>query len=149
PHQRALDADDRDVEEERRLCHVGMTRAMQSLWLSTAARRSIFGAPMPQMPSRFLSEVPHDVLADETPADEFEAIGFGASFDSSASEVGESEFAPGERVRHPYFGPGTIVSVSGVHGNQKVVVRFGDGTERKLAIEYAKLAREDTSWRLE
>jgi ATP-dependent DNA helicase UvrD/PcrA len=149
PHQRALDDDDREVEEERRLCHVGMTRAKESLWLSFASRRSIFGAPMPQRPSRFLAEVPHDVLADETPVEEFQATDFGATSWSSVAEPLEGEFAPGERVRHPYFGPGTIVAVSGAHGNQKVVVRFGDGTERKLAIEYAKLAREDPSWRLE
>ncbi|MBI1850699.1 MAG: UvrD-helicase domain-containing protein [Planctomycetes bacterium] len=149
PHQRSV-GDEDEIEEERRLCHVGMTRAKVSLWLSTAARRTIFGAPMPQEPSRFLHEIPRDVLAVESPERVFEPIGFGASTWTEPAETGDSGvFAPGDRVRHPYFGAGTIIAVAGAKQNQKVTVRFADGAERKLAIEYAKLSREDLSWRPE
>ncbi len=152
PHERCL-GDEEEIEEERRLCHVGFTRAKNELWISRAERRSVFGAPMPQSPSRFLSEVPGDVL---------EVIDRRIGFDLDASRSRDDEdapleaheaaaarltFAEGELVRHPYFGMGRIVALSGLGGSQRATVRFNDGSERRLLLEYAQLSRIERTGR--
>jgi len=161
PHSRAID--EGGLEEERRLFYVGITRAMRRLYLTYARRRAVFGAQSFGMPSRFLSEIPGDLLEEprETPFRPGAlAGGFAPSGTPSvrrgspASAWGTAERAPGalgdlarqspafrlgEDVVHAAFGEGVV---TGVEPDGVIVVRFaGDGSERKLMAEYAPVSR--------
>ncbi|MFP5364573.1 MAG: ATP-dependent helicase [Thermoleophilia bacterium] len=145
PHSRALD--EGGLEEERRLAYVGVTRAMRSLYLTSARRRNVFGATQYGMRSRFLDEVPHDLTdrADEPrirPGVAAQRPGSWASSPAAPTARG-GEPAPsyrlGDDVSHAAFGAGVVV---GVEAGGIVVVRFaGDGSERKLMAEYAPITR--------
>jgi DNA helicase-2/ATP-dependent DNA helicase PcrA len=152
PHSRAID--EGGLEEERRLFYVGVTRAMRRLYLTYARRRAVFGAQSYGMPSRFLTEIPADLL------DEGSDGGFGAraAFTPSLARGGEASwssggevkaargegsggvsFRLGEDVVHAAFGDGVV---TGVEPDGVIVVRFaGDGSERKLMAEYAPVTR--------
>ncbi len=142
PHSRALD--EGGLEEERRLFYVGITRAMQRLYLTSARRRAVFGAQTYGMRSRFLDEIPSDLL------DEHHETAFrpGASLGAPSFTKGTLKGAPigdrvslanrfrlGEDVVHAAFGDGVV---TGVEPGGVIVVRFADdGSERKLMAEYA------------
>jgi DNA helicase-2/ATP-dependent DNA helicase PcrA len=127
PHMRAIEAG--DIEEERRLCYVGVTRAMRSLHLTHARTRAMYGGREWNVPSRFLSEIP----AELTDRDETEQAPRLAAWGESAS------FAVGDDVVHATFGEGVVI---GAEAGGVVVVRFrGDGSERKLMADYAPLKR--------
>ncbi|CAN5600717.1 hypothetical protein BH24ACT20_BH24ACT20_11320 [soil metagenome] len=143
PHARSLD--EQNLEEERRLCYVGITRAMESLTLSYAKLRSNWGEREYQMPSRFLDEIPEEFKSGSLPG------GFGGSargrggWGGALPPRGEPEraassesaaYRAGERVRHAKFGDGEVVEA----GAGKVVVRFG--TEEKTFVpELAPLSK--------
>jgi DNA helicase II / ATP-dependent DNA helicase PcrA len=144
PHSRSLD--EGSLEEERRLCYVGITRAMRDLYLTYARRRAVFGAQSYGLPSRFLSEIPPD-LTDQQGA--LQAIGAVAaagaprpramSWSSSSSETPSVDYRMGDDVIHAAFGEGVVV---GVEPGGIVVVRFAsDGSERKLMAEYAPIQK--------
>ncbi|HEX4466136.1 MAG TPA: UvrD-helicase domain-containing protein [Solirubrobacteraceae bacterium] len=157
PHSRAID--EGGLEEERRLFYVGITRAMRSLYLNYARRRAVFGANSYGLPSRFLEEIPGDLL--EEPRETVFRPGLsGAPALGRRGRTGASTarwdseptarrmpnpdsaalgFRLGEDVVHAAFGDGVITAVEpgGV-----IVVRFaGDGAERKLMAEYAPVER--------
>ena len=163
PHSRALD--EGGLEEERRLFYVGITRAMRQLYLSYARRRAVFGAQTFGMPSRFLDEIPADLL--EEPREMIfrsSALGSGSSPVGAARGVAArgaatqarwgapssagagrgaavegNRFRLGEDVVHAAFGDGVI---TGVEPGGVIVVRFAeDGSERKLMAEYAPVSR--------
>ena len=135
PHSRAIEAG--DLEEERRLCYVGVTRAKRELYVTYARRRTLYGIPDFNLPSRFIEEIPAELTdREEQPsADRWEA----------APAAGPREpkpgagFALGDDVVHANFGDGVVV---GVEPGGLVVVRFaGDGSERKLMADYAPLKK--------
>ena len=129
PHARTLDADPAELEEERRLCYVGMTRARQELYLSHAAMRYQFNQRSYNQPSRFLRDAE---LTDDTPSEPH------ALFESDYSDVcDEPDIAVGQRVRSAVFGPGTVEEIDGL----AVVVEFDSGQRKKLNYEYARLER--------
>jgi len=132
PHARALD-EEGGLEEERRLCYVGMTRAKQRLYLSYARNRTIFGTTMPGVPSRFLEEVPEDLVARSRPAPSPTAV-----WPDEDREV--PTFAAGDRVRHAAFGEGRVLEVEGEGVRAVVTVQFALGVKR-LALGYAPLER--------
>jgi len=134
PHMRAIDAG--DLEEERRLCYVGMTRAMRELHLTHARVRSLYGSRDWNVPSRFLSEVPAE-LTDREP--EPAADSWDRSGAAPGPGAGGVSFALGDDVVHATLGEGVVTALErgGV-----VVVRFaGDGSERKLMVDYAPLKK--------
>jgi DNA helicase II / ATP-dependent DNA helicase PcrA len=144
PHSRSLD--EGSLEEERRLCYVGITRAMRDLYLTYARRRAVFGAQSYGLPSRFLSEIPPD-LTDQQGA--LQAIGAVAaagaprpramSWSSATSETPSVDYRMGDDVIHAAFGEGVVV---GIEPGGIVVVRFAsDGSERKLMAEYAPIQK--------
>jgi DNA helicase-2/ATP-dependent DNA helicase PcrA len=150
PHSRSLD--EGTLEEERRLCYVGMTRAMRSLTLTHARQRNVFGSRAYGLPSRFLREIP-DELVDRESTQASWASGAGAggagirprasaswaSMRSEAPASAKGDFRTGDDVLHAAFGEGVVVSTEpgGV-----VVIRFArDGSERKLMAEYAPLEK--------
>jgi DNA helicase-2/ATP-dependent DNA helicase PcrA len=136
PHARSLD--EQNLEEERRLCYVGITRAKASLTLSYAKLRSNWGEREYQMPSRFLSEIPEQLKAGALSGSPAGRGGWGAAlsrrgeFERAASET----YRAGERVRHAKFGVGEVVEA----GGGRVVVRFGT-QERIFVPEIAPLTR--------
>ncbi|MDP8939466.1 MAG: DNA helicase PcrA [Actinomycetota bacterium] len=138
PHARSLD--EQNLEEERRLCYVGITRAMESLTLSYAKLRSNWGEREYQVPSRFLSEIPDEFKSGTLPGGS-SARGFGGwggalPRRSEPERVGSVGFSAGERVRHAKFGVGEVVEA----GAGKIVVRFGT-EERTLVPEIAPLSK--------
>jgi DNA helicase-2/ATP-dependent DNA helicase PcrA len=151
PHSRSLD--EGTLEEERRLCYVGMTRAMRSLTLTHARQRNVFGSRAYGLPSRFLAEIPPD-LVDRESAQGSWASGAGvdrsggirprasaswASMRSEAPAAAKGDFRTGDDVLHAAFGEGVVTATEpgGV-----VIIRFArDGSERKLMAEYAPLEK--------
>ena len=143
PHSRSLD--EGTLEEERRLCYVGITRAMRDLYLTYARRRAVFGAQSYGLPSRFLSEIPPDLTDREGG---LQAIGAVAaqnarpramSWSSTRSDAPSAEYRMGDDVIHAAFGDGVVV---GLEPGGIVVVRFAsDGSERKLMAEYAPITK--------
>ena len=144
PHSRALD--EGGLEEERRLAYVGVTRAMRSLYMTSARRRAVFGATQYGMRSRFLDEIPRE-LTDRADEPRIRRRRRGAA----AGVVGVVAVQPrepnsrcprirmGDDVSHAAFGAGVV---TGVEAGGIVVVRFaGDGSERKLMAEYAPITK--------
>ena len=132
PHARAFE-EEGCVEEERRLCYVGMTRAKQRLYLSHARNRTIFGTTAPAIASRFLDEIPAELIARQQKAPPPEAV-----WPDEDREV--PSFAVGDHVRHATFGEGRVLEVEGEGVRAVVTVRFAQGVKR-LALGYAPLQR--------
>jgi DNA helicase-2/ATP-dependent DNA helicase PcrA len=145
PHSRALD--EGGLEEERRLAYVGITRAMRSLYLTSARRRAVFGSTQYGLRSRFLDEIPSELTdrADERGWGRIRAGAGAAQRPGSwaAARAVEREpaltFGLGDDVSHAAFGAGVVI---GIESGGIVVVRFaGDGSERKLMAEYAPITK--------
>jgi DNA helicase-2/ATP-dependent DNA helicase PcrA len=152
PHSRSLD--EGTLEEERRLCYVGMTRAMRDLYLTYARRRAVFGSASYALPSRFLAEIPPDLVESEGAPARFGGDGGGFGYGAGRAGVGASrtpswaasrtdapsvDFGTGDDVVHAAFGEGVV---TGVEPGGIVVVRFAsDGSERKLMAEYAPITK--------
>ncbi len=166
PHSRSRD-DEAELEEERRLCYVGITRARKQLVLTSAARRRVFGEYQNTEPSRFIDEIPADLIEQEFPSAsstfnrgqsrwEYRPNPYARRYaprdrdtvDPDA-KVATKNFhyeeedqtpglRPGARVRHAQFGTGTVVSVEDLEDDQKLVVKFSVGT-KTLRAKYAKL----------
>jgi DNA helicase-2/ATP-dependent DNA helicase PcrA len=132
PHARALE-EEGGVEEERRLCYVGMTRAKQRLYISHGRNRTIFGTTSPAIASRFLDEIPAELIARVQKAPPPEAV-----WPDEDREV--PSFAAGDQVRHATFGEGRVLEVEGEGVRAVVTVRFAQGVKR-LALGYAPLER--------
>lgn len=159
PHSESRDSDE-EIEEERRLCYVGITRAMKELFLSHARRRTRYGQMNPCVASRFLDEIPEEIVdkIDRTirnySFDTFKANNrttqetlpvFDYNIDTSdltnQSPEDSMSFLIGEVVRHPVFGVGRILEVSGSKGKASVKVSFNIGGTKHLMLAYAKLER--------
>jgi DNA helicase-2/ATP-dependent DNA helicase PcrA len=157
PHQ-ASSRDPDSVEEERRLCYVGMTRAMERLTLTYALERRRYGSRTFGSPSRFLREIPAklvDEIASERrpqpqprPRREGSRQGgqrYDYSYDQSPSYDDvpgmqeEGAVASGARVRHPIFGPGTVMAVIGRGPSQKLEIRFDQAGVKKVLVRFANL----------
>jgi len=148
PHARSLARGDA-LEEERRLCYVGMTRARERLHLTWAQSRSVFGQRRLSEPSRFLLEIPRDQV--ETTADgglpEIPAsaprrrYGADRSFTPAPAPSAETlkELRPGARVRHPLFGVGTVLRSETSGEDLKVTVSFPGVGAKRLVARYAGL----------
>ncbi|HEY3766045.1 MAG TPA: UvrD-helicase domain-containing protein [Gaiellales bacterium] len=134
PHQRSLD--EGDEAEERRLCYVGMTRARQSLTLTHAHSRTIFGVRGYNLPSRFLSELPADEIERERQAPAWQAPPMPAGMRKPEQPM--LQLSIGDDVRHATLGEGTVIGID----RDVVAVRFReDGSERRLMLGYAPLER--------
>ncbi|MEV4745091.1 DNA helicase PcrA [Streptosporangium amethystogenes subsp. fukuiense] len=143
PHMRSL-GEPKELEEERRLAYVGITRAEQRLYVSRAAVRSSWGSPAFNPASRFVAEIPAD-LVEWRGNPEKSAWSAATRRDSRPAPVRKSEgrqipnLAPGDRVTHDKFGLGTVVSVDGVAEKTKAKIDFGGGVgEKVLLLAYAK-----------
>jgi DNA helicase-2/ATP-dependent DNA helicase PcrA len=170
PHVRSLDDLD-GMEEERRLCYVGMTRARERLYLLNARRRYLFGQEQCNPPSRFLKDIPAELLEETGRGDESGShlMGYGTrirqstevsppnmpsvhNLSSISSAFEDIEIIPepaedhdgvylGMKVRHSKFGVGTIRKIEGEDEGQKVVVWFHGAGPKKLLLRFAGLER--------
>ena len=167
PHSRSRD-DDAELEEERRLCYVGITRARRRLVLTSAARRRVFGEYQNTEPSRFIDEIPSELVEQDVASGSFGGqmrSGRGAGWEYRVNPYarppqretsrGGSEAAafkyededqstglrPGMRVKHAQFGTGTVISVEDLGDDHKVVVRFTLAGSKTLRAKFAKLER--------
>ena len=163
PHSRSSE-DQEELEEERRLCYVGMTRAQTQLVLTSAARRRVFGEYQSTEPSRFLDEIPAELIERIAPAYsssyqgtfnhghyEFRTNPYGRKGKSPRLREAETSYKyeeedqsspnlrSGMRVRHAQFGVGTVVSVEEHNDDMKITVRFNLVGVKKLLAKYAKL----------
>lgn len=138
PHSRAL-YDQGEMEEERRLCYVGMTRAMRELYMLYANSRMLYGGVQHNPPSRFLSEIDGTMITD-TPATSFQFQPTGMSQPQSAPS-NEPRYVPdlheGDGVRHQVFGVGTVLEIEG----DIAVVYFKGKGARKLDTSFAPLEK--------
>ncbi|GAA0412750.1 DNA helicase PcrA [Streptomyces luteireticuli] len=156
PHQRAL-GQTKELEEERRLAYVGITRARERLYLTRSGMRSAWGQPSYNPPSRFLEEIPEQYVewrrtGPATPSASVSGMASGIS--SSRKAAGPSGFATrrtkdrpaislsvGDRVTHDSFGLGTVVSVKGLGDNAEATIDFGQEKPKRLLLRYAPVEK--------
>nr|WP_188191411.1 DNA helicase PcrA [Nonomuraea sp. SYSU D8015] len=149
PHIRSL-GEPKELEEERRLAYVGITRAQKRLYLTRAAVRSSWGAPSFNPASRFVNEVPGKLIEWRTDPEKSAWSAATrrepAARPAPAAKSGGGgrkvpSLTPGDRVSHDAFGLGTVVSVDGVAEKTKVKIDFGSGGEKTLLLAYAPLEK--------
>jgi DNA helicase-2/ATP-dependent DNA helicase PcrA len=159
PHSRSSESEE-ELEEERRLCYVGMTRARHRLVLTGAARRRIFGEYQASTASRFIDELPPELVERVEPASspsyhrtfshyQFRTNPYGrgrGAREEAPAFVYEDEdqstsltLRPGMNVRHPQFGLGSVISVEPLPDDVKLVVRFSNVGRKTLRARYARL----------
>ncbi|HWP94571.1 MAG TPA: DNA helicase II [Gammaproteobacteria bacterium] len=136
PHQRSLD-EGTGIEEERRLCYVGMTRAMRQIFFTWAQQRRLHGTDRPGVPSRFLRELPPELLQEVRLRLEVSRPLYPAFAASSAP--GEGGIQLGARVRHPTFGEGVVLDYEGSGGQARVQVNFERAGKKWLLLALANL----------
>lgn len=149
PHSRAVDSG--DIEEERRLCYVGITRARERLYMTHAAARMLFGERQWNEPSRFLDEIPPEhaeIQVETSGGGSFGRSGaaagtvggaFGAGNAPATGRLPLARFKSGDDVEHANFGEGVVI---GVEPGNMIVVRFtADGSERKFIADYAPITK--------
>ncbi|MGW9173335.1 DNA helicase PcrA [Streptomyces decoyicus] len=166
PHMRSL-GQTKELEEERRLAYVGITRARERLYVTRSTMRSAWGQPSYNPPSRFLEEIPGDYVewkrtGPATPSASMGGMsssgsgggGFGGALSSSARAKGPSGFATrrasdrpvvaltiGDRVTHDSFGLGTVVGVKGSGDNAEATIDFGGEKPKRLLLRYAPVEK--------
>ena len=148
PHSRTLGEKD-EIEEERRLAYVGLTRARKRLYLSRAEYRSTWGAPNYNPPSRFLDEIPEDVIewrnhtsASLSPSSiKRSRVATAPPPRATGKKISSIELSIGERVSHDTFGLGTVVSVAGEGDKAEATIKFGQYGEKRLLLRYAPVEK--------
>jgi DNA helicase-2/ATP-dependent DNA helicase PcrA len=148
PHSRTLGEKD-EIEEERRLAYVGLTRARQRLYISRAEYRSTWGAPNYNPPSRFLDEIPEEVIEwrnqSRTSVSPSLVKRTRTATPPPPRATGKKsvamELAVGERVSHDTFGLGTVVAVAGAGDKAEATINFGQYGEKRLLLRYAPVEK--------
>ncbi len=146
PHSRAL-YDQSEMEEERRLCYVGMTRAKEELYMLHASSRLLYGISQHNPPARFISEIPSEFIEESS-------TGYSSSLQSSSGDllgwaskqadsqhIGEPRYVPefvqGDNVEHILFGPGTVMETDG----ENLAIYFKKGGMKKLNASFAPIKK--------
>ena len=137
PHSRSMQNED-ELEEERRLCYVGITRAMKELHLSYAEVRRLRGQEHRNRPSRFLSEIPVELLEEVRPSPNISLpVRMGGA--SQADSSPDARPGLGQRVTHPKFGDGVVLNREGTGEHARVQVNFEKHGPKWLVVAYARL----------
>ena len=135
PHYRSL-LEPAELKEERRLCYVGITRAKNRLYLTSAEERLIFGENWYNGPSRFLKEIPQELIRSNSQSPDEEKIDIG-----QVPEEFEFNFNVGDPISHPKFGHGEITGISGKGNELMIQVNFESAGEKLLMAKYAPLTK--------
>jgi DNA helicase-2/ATP-dependent DNA helicase PcrA len=139
PHQRSV-ADLAGLEEERRLCYVGMTRAMRQLYITYAEQRRLYGVDTYGQPSRFISELPSDLVEEIRPRLQVSRPVF-VKRSASLEETPAQNMRMGSRVRHSKFGDGVVLNFEGNGPHARIQVNFERQGTKWLMLSYANLVR--------
>ncbi len=138
PHVRSMESIE-ELEEERRLCYVGMTRAKERLYMTRAFTRSLWGGVSENLASRFLREIPGEYI--EEAAWEDKQAG------EPGVELGELELRPGDIVVHAKWGPGKVIAMVELESDCEATVEFPVLGRKKLLLSYAPLSKPDAESR--
>jgi DNA helicase-2/ATP-dependent DNA helicase PcrA len=138
PHQRSV-ADLAGLEEERRLCYVGATRAMRRLYVTYAEQRRLYGVDTYGTPSRFISELPEDLIEEVRPRLQVSRPAFAATPRRSVEDAPSGSMRMGSRVRHTKFGDGVVLSFEGNGPQARIQVNFESQGTKWLMLSYANL----------
>lgn len=143
PHKMSIE-DPSGLEEERRLCYVGITRAMQRLYITYAESRRLHGNETLNRPSRFIREIPENLLREirlktqiTRPVSFQRGKPKASAF--SGAEIPETEFHLGQRVGHKLFGEGVVLNYEGQGGQARVQINFDQVGTKWLVVSYANL----------
>ncbi len=142
PHSRSL-GEPSEIEEERRLAYVGLTRARKNLFLSRASTRFAFGSPTYNSPSRFLSEIPEEIIQWKAPE-----IRLKSKVNPKVTPTGKRttpntnlHLEIGDRVLHQTFGMGTVIALTGAEDKAEATINFGTYGDRRLLLRYAPVEK--------
>jgi DNA helicase-2/ATP-dependent DNA helicase PcrA len=143
PHYKSID-DPAQLEEERRLCYVGITRAKKKVYLVRAFRRHLMGSSAVNKPSRFLQDIPPHLTA-KGGVHEAEDTWSTSSVEAEDRAINYSkelpEFKPGDHVRHDQFGEGVVVNYHKVKNDAEVVVAFDGAGVKRFLLSFAKIEK--------
>ncbi len=148
PHSRTL-GDKNEIEEERRLAYVGLTRARERLYISRSEYRTAWGAPAYNPASRFLAEIPEGVIEwdeHEPSAPRNSSLTRSANFMPAPRATGRKSDSTmvlevGDRVSHDTFGLGSVIAVSGAGDRAEATINFGSYGEKRLLLRYAPVEK--------
>ena len=140
-------SESREIEEERRLCFVGITRAQEQLAMTHTRHRTIFGQLQSTIPSRFLDELPAENMQQEDLSDQAGGLTGGRHMvwlsqesDATADQQ-DGEFPPGALVRHPQFGLGRVIEIRAGGAQSRARIEFNTAGVKTLILQYARLER--------
>ena len=139
PHQRSSE-DLMQLEEERRLCYVGITRAKQTLTLTHAQHRRMLGSDYYPSPSRFIDEIPSELLNDIRLGGSVTESLFSKSEVAVSASSGDGSLSLGQRVSHAKFGEGIVLNLEGSGGHMRIQVNFEQAGSKWLVASYANLS---------
>ncbi|WP_101758116.1 DNA helicase II [Oceanicoccus sp. KOV_DT_Chl] len=142
PHKMSMEEAGR-LEEERRLCYVGITRAMQKLYITYAESRRMYGNENYNSPSRFIREIPQELMQEvRLNTTISRPVGFAPAYNSSSYDnyaIPDTEINLGQQVLHSIFGVGTVLNFEGHGPSARVQVNFEDEGSKWLVVQYANL----------
>ncbi len=162
PSSRGDESDESDLEEERRLAYVGMTRARKKLWMTHTLIRRVWGQEQMNPMSRFIQEIPKNLVQHSSGLEHVPSSAFAHKYSSKYKEEDNDNqsfpdyddhdtfsqsssktggYSKGQRVRHPTFGVGSIYSLEGSDDQLKIGVLFQDQTIKKFIAKYARLEK--------
>jgi DNA helicase-2/ATP-dependent DNA helicase PcrA len=144
PHRRSMESGD-ELEEERRLCYVGITRAQQRVYLLHTYRRNLFGGSEATLPSRFLQDIPKQFIAgkglwEDEKDDDYTPVTSLYSR-SAVKPLSSLKLEVGDRVLHKMFGEGVVINCSSSRGDEEVTVAFDGAGVRHLLLSLAPLEK--------
>ncbi|MBL7574106.1 DNA helicase PcrA [Staphylococcus saccharolyticus] len=154
PHIRAIKSDDdHGMEEERRICYVAITRAEELLYITNATIRMLFGRSQSNMPSRFLKEIPEDLLESHTgsqrqsilqpKAKPHQKRGFSKRTTSSKKQVVSSDWKVGDKVIHKAWGEGMVSNVNAKNGSVELDIIFKSEGPKRLLAQFAPIEKKE------
>ena len=153
PHIRAIKSeDDHEMEEERRICYVAITRAEELLYITNATTRMLFGRSQSNMPSRFLKEIPEDLLDSHT-GQKRQTIspkyqpkrGFSKHTTSTKKQVSSSDWKVGDKVMHKAWGEGMVSNVNEKNGSVELDIIFKSEGPKRLLAQFAPITKKEDS----
>lgn len=153
PHIRAIKSeDDHEMEEERRICYVAITRAEELLYITNATTRMLFGRSQSNMPSRFLKEIPEDLLDSHTgqkrqtiyPKSQSKR-GFSKRTTSTKKQVSSSDWKVGDKVMHKAWGEGMVSNVNEKNGSVELDIIFKSEGPKRLLAQFAPITKKEDS----
>ena len=131
--------EENNISEERRLCYVAITRAMRHLYISYSAIRTLYGYNRNSQPSRFIKEIPEELLEDVKLTNKL-SVNKTRNFKFNTKKKYKSIFKKGSKVRHPKFGDGVVSASTGSGEHEKITISFNAPVgEKTLALKYANL----------